>query len=88
MALRKRGVTLLICFRSGRYGEKGGSKPGGNYVNKICNIKYKKNNWNTIFIGLIFFLSDFLSQSFTNHRTAGEERGHFFNSSLPLPPTS
>ena len=35
MALRKRGVTLLTCFRSGRYGEKGGSKPGGNYVNKI-----------------------------------------------------
>ena len=25
-------------------------------------------------------------QPFTNHRTAGEEGGHFFNSSLPLPP--
>ena len=35
-----------------------------------------------------FFLSRFFSQSFTNHRTAGEGGGHFFNSSLPFPPAS
>ena len=41
-----------------------------------------KNNLN------LFFLSGFLSRPFTNHRTAGEGDGHFFNSSLPLPPAS
>ena len=30
----------------------------------------------------------YLSQPFTNHRTAGEGGGHFFISSLPLPPAS
>ena len=34
---------------------------------------------------LFFFYLDFLSQTFTNHRTAGEEAGRLFNSSLPLP---
>ena len=32
-----------------------------------------------------FFYLGFLSRPFTNHRTAGEGGGHFFNSSLPLP---
>ena len=37
----------------------------------------------------IFFLYlGFLSRPFANHRTAGERGGHFFNSSLPLPPDS
>ena len=31
-----------------------------------------------------FFHLVFLSQTFMNHRTAGEGGGHFFNSSLPL----
>ena len=35
-----------------------------------------------------FFYLGFLSRRFTNHRTAGEGGGHFFNSSLPLPPAS
>ena len=35
-----------------------------------------------------FFYLGFLSRTFTNHRTAGEGGGHFFNSSLPLPPAS
>ena len=35
-----------------------------------------------------FFYLGFLSRTFTNHRTAGEEGGHFFNSSLLLPPAS
>ena len=35
----------------------------------------------------IFYLG-FLSRTFSNHRAAGEGGGHFFNSSLPLPPTS
>ena len=37
---------------------------------------------------LFFFYLDFLSQTFPNQRTAGEGRGHFFNSSLTLPPAS
>ena len=36
--------------------------------------------------GVFFFYLGFLSQPFTNHRTAGEGGGHFFNSSLPLLP--
>ena len=35
-----------------------------------------------------FFFLSFLSRTFMNHRTASEEGGHFFNPSLPLPPTS
>ena len=35
-----------------------------------------------------FFYLGFLSRTSTNHRTAGEGGGYFFNSSLPLPPTS
>ena len=39
---------------------------------------------------MLFFLFyvGFLSQTFTNHKTAGERGGHFCNSSLPLPPAS
>ena len=33
-----------------------------------------------------FFPLDFLSQTFTNHRTAGEDGEHSINSSLPLYP--
>ena len=36
----------------------------------------------------MFFYLGFLSQPFTNHGTAGEGGGYFFNSSLPLSPTS
>ena len=35
-----------------------------------------------------FFYLGFLSQTLTNHRSAGEGREHFFNSSLPLPHAS
>ena len=35
-----------------------------------------------------FFYLGFFSRPFTNHRTAGEEGGHFFSPSLPLLPTS
>ena len=34
---------------------------------------------------VFFFYLGFLSQTLTNHRTAGEEGGHFFNSSPLLP---
>ena len=37
---------------------------------------------------IFFFYLSFLSRTSTNRRTAGEGRGHFFNSSLPLPPAS
>ena len=34
---------------------------------------------------VFFFYQGFLSQPFTNHKTAGEGGGHLFNSSVPLP---
>ena len=34
------------------------------------------------------FLSRFFSRTLTNHMTAEEGGGHFFNSSLPIPPAS
>ena len=40
-----------------------------------------------IYINIFYILYTF-SRTFTNHRTAGEGGGHFFNSSLPLPPAS
>ena len=43
-----------------------------------------KNNPNIKFFSYV----GFLSRTFTNHRTAGEGEGHFFNSLLPLPPAS
>ena len=39
-------------------------------------------------LSLFFFYLGLLSRSFTNHRIAGEKGGHFFNSSLPIPPAS
>ena len=36
----------------------------------------------------LFFSLGFLSQTVTNYSAAGEGGGHFFNSSLPLPPAS
>ena len=38
--------------------------------------------------GIFFFYLGFLSRPFTNQRTAGEGEGHFFSSSLPLPPAT
>ena len=37
---------------------------------------------------VFFFYLGFFSRKITNHRPRGEGGGHFFNSSLPLPPTS
>ena len=48
------------------------------------NFQYPK----TIQISNFFSYVGFLSRTFTNHRTAGEGEGHFFNSLLPLPPAS
>ena len=39
-------------------------------------------------VTFFFFYVGFLSRTFTNHRTAGEGGGCFFNSSLPLPSAS
>ena len=44
----------------------------------LHNICEKNNSY------IFFFYLGCLSQPFTNHRTAGEGGGHFFNSSLPL----
>ena len=40
------------------------------------------------FVYGIFFFFFFFTGPFTNHTTAGEGRGHFCNSSVPLPPAS
>ena len=42
----------------------------------------------TDFFFFFLFYLGLLSQRLTNHRTAGEGRGYFFNSSLPFLPTS
>ena len=36
----------------------------------------------------LYFFLDFLSGTFTIHRTTGEGRGYLFNPSLPFPPAS
>ena len=43
-----------------------------------------------IYICIYIYVWVLLSRTFTNHRTAGEGGGggHFFKSSLPLPPAS
>ena len=53
---------------------------------RSCSINVKLKN--LITFTTFFFYLGFLTRTFTNHRTAGEEGGHFFNSSLPLPPAS
>ena len=42
----------------------------------------------SFFLFFFFFYLGCLSRTFSNHRTAGEGGGLFFNSSLPLPPAS
>ena len=56
-----------------------------------CNWSFlysKFDSFGTVHLLLFFFYLGFLSRTFSNHRTAGEEGGHFFNSSLPLQPAS
>ena len=52
-------------------------------------IKQATFAYSLFFIIIIFFFYlDFLSRTFTNHETAEERGGNFFNSSLPLQPAS
>ena len=39
-------------------------------------------------INSVFFIWILFSRTFTKHRTAGEEEGHYFNSTLILRPVS
>ena len=69
-------------------------------MNGVQNIRIKmyKKKYNqvrlilavfaSIYLWNFFFYLGFLSRTFTHRRTAGEEAGHFFNSSPPLPPAS
>ena len=41
-----------------------------------------------IYIYIYISVRVLLLRTLTNHRTAGEGGGHFFNSSLPFPPVS
>ena len=43
---------------------------------------------NSIEFDFFFLYMGFLSQTFKNHRAAGEGRDHFINFSQPLPPVS
>ena len=51
-------------------------------------IPPNKIKYTDFMLPFLFSAGIFLSQPFTNHRTAGEVGGHFFNSSLPLRPAS
>ena len=57
-------------------------------INKRAYIFNKKRTKEQRSLFFFFFYLGFLSRTFTNHRTAREGGGHFFNSSLPLPPAS
>ena len=57
------------------------------YANKFEKRLHRVKTYGIQMVCFFFYLG-FLSRTFTNHRTAGEGRGHFFNSSLPLPPAS
>ena len=50
--------------------------------------KYLKRNFTTDPQVNFFLYLDFFSRTFMSHRTAGEEKGHFFDFSLPLPSAS
>ena len=62
----------------------------------ICRIVQTHQRWteldnkvgSEVSFQTFFFCLGFLSRTFTIHRTAGEGRGHYFKSSLPLPPAS
>ena len=58
------------------------------YIQGNPKIKFYRDNKSFNFLFCFFFYLGFLSQPFTNHRTAGKGGGHFFNSSIPLPPAS
>ena len=58
---------------------------GGPYHTETSPLIYSANQ-STGFSLYIFFYLEFLSRTFTIHRTAVEEGGYFFNSSLPLSP--
>ena len=62
-------------------------RPANSKVIIIVKLKRKWQHRDNVCFEFFFDLG-FLWQTFTNHRTAGEGRGHFFNLSLPLPHAS
>ena len=64
----------------------------GSFGENSYHLKAAKYFCKTLYLRCLTFFCcfylGFLSRIFTNHRTAGEGGGHFFNSSLPLPPAS
>ena len=59
-----------------------------NMRNKLVMSRLVQINQPCSFFLFFFFYLGFLSRIFSNHRTAGEGGGLFFNSSLPLTPAS
>ena len=65
------------------------NKVRGHLLNKHAILEIGLLSASFCFVSLwYFFLSGFLSRTFTNHRTGGEGGEHFFNPSLALPPAS
>ena len=62
-------------------------RPADSKVIIIVKLKRKCQYRDNVYFEFFFYLV-FLWQTFTNHRTAGEGGGHFFNLSLPLPHAS
>ena len=60
-----------------------------NKIRNIHNAILEENKNRTVYIVIsktkVFFYLGFLSQTFMNHRTAGEGGGYLFNSPLPFP---
>ena len=61
-----------------------------NITSYYHNVGFRQEDIHTSVANVLifFFYLGFLLRTFTNHRTAEEGGGHFFNSSLPLPPAS
>ena len=66
------------------------TKKGESLLSKGLPVAIPPNRieYTDFMLPFLFSARIFLSQPFTNHRTAGEVGGHFFNSLLPLRPAS
>ena len=87
------GLKCFICFNLISATGKHSSYSESIMLRKLIYASLKFFHCVTLlqFMYIIFlyiFNLGFLLRTFTNHRTAGEGGGHFFNSSLPLPPAS
>ena len=71
--LQQLGKLILLCFR---FEQHRSALTVANLIFLLLLLIY------------IFFYLGLLSETISNYKTAREGGGHFFNSSLPLPPAS